>query len=351
MGTVLPFSRLARVLAAASPLSVLTDEISQDFAHACEIAAKEFGLGYVELRAMHGKNIMSWDANDIAEAKKVLERFKLKVSEMASPVFKTDWPNAPKSPYSPKKPELGADFTYQQQDELLDKAIDLAKTFNTQYVRVFDFWRLDDQKPHRQAIDERIREAAVKAAKKGITLTLENELACNTATGAEAGRLLNAEREKGLMLNWDPGNAVARGEKAYPDGYAKVPKDRIAHVHCKDAVKKASGDGTEWALMGTGIVDWVGQFRALKKDGYTGPLSLNALARRRHAGGIDAAVHGRDEEGAAEGRRGNLDARLNRSRDEAGLGPRTIVGAGQRAGDPLPSLSANPGNHVAIGFR
>ena len=26
--------------------------------------------------------------------------------------------------------------------------------------------------------------------------------------------------------------------------------------------------------MGTGIVDWVGQFRALKKDGYTGPLSL-----------------------------------------------------------------------------
>ena len=82
---------------------------------------------------MHGKNIMSWDANDIAEAKKVLERFKLKVSEMASPVFKTDWPNAPKSPYSPKKPEFGADFTYQQQDELLDKAIDLAKTFNTQY--------------------------------------------------------------------------------------------------------------------------------------------------------------------------------------------------------------------------
>src|SRR5256712_10626971 len=91
--------------AAPFPLSVLTDEISQDFGHACEIAAREFGLGYVELRAAHGKNIMNWDANDIAEARKVLDRFKLRVSEMASPVFKTDWPGAPKSPSSPKKPQ------------------------------------------------------------------------------------------------------------------------------------------------------------------------------------------------------------------------------------------------------
>src|SRR5262245_15559860 len=274
MGSALPLSRLANLLAASSAISVLTDEISQDFAHACEVASKEFGLGLVELRAMNNKNIMNWDANDVAEVRKVLERFKLRVSEIATPVFKTDWPGAPKSPYSPKKPEVGADFTYQQQEELLDKANDLAKSFNTQYIRIFDFWRLDDQKPYRQAIDDRIREAAVKAGKKGVTLTLENELACNTATGAEAARLLNAVREKGLMLNWDPGNATARGEKAFPDGYAKLPKDRIGHVHCKDAVKKANGDGTDWALMGTGIVDWVGQFRALKKDGHTGPLSL-----------------------------------------------------------------------------
>ena len=274
MGTVLPFGRLANVLAASSAISVLTDEISQDFPHACEVASREFGLGLVELRAMNNKNIMNWDANDVADVRKVLDRFKLKVSEIATPIFKTDWPGAPKSPFSPKKPEFGADFTFQQQDELLDKAIDLAKTFSTQYIRIFDFWRLDDQKPHRQAIDDRIREAAVKVARKGVTLTLENELACNTATGAEAARLLNAVREKGLMLNWDPGNATARAEKAFPDGYAKLPKDRIGHVHCKDAVNKPGGGGTDWACMGTGIVDWVGQFRALKKDGYTGPLSL-----------------------------------------------------------------------------
>src|SRR4029434_6930509 len=103
---------------------------------------------------MNTKNIMNCDANDASEFLKVLDRFKLRVSEIATPVFKTDWPGAPKSPYSPNKPEFGADFIYQQQEELLDKAIDLAKTFNTHYIRIFDFWRPDDQKPHRQAIDD-----------------------------------------------------------------------------------------------------------------------------------------------------------------------------------------------------
>jgi len=273
MGSAFPFERFARAAAASSPISVLTDEISQDFGHACEVASREFGLGWVELRAMNGKNIMNWSATEIGEARKVLARFNLRVSEIASPVFKTDWPGAPKSPFSPKEPQFGADFTYEQQDELLDRAIEIAKTFNTPYIRVFDFWRLDDQKPHRKGIDDRIREGALRAGKKGITLTLENEFACNTATGAEAGRLLAAVRERSLMLNWDAGNATARGEKAYPDGYGKLPKDRIAHVHCKDVVNKPGG-GTDWAPMGGGIIDWVGQFRALKKDGYTGALSL-----------------------------------------------------------------------------
>src|SRR5439155_10187185 len=72
-------------------VSVLTDEITQDFGRACEVAAKEFGVGWVELRAMHGKNVMNWDAKDVAESRGVLEKFGLRVSEIASPIFKTDW--------------------------------------------------------------------------------------------------------------------------------------------------------------------------------------------------------------------------------------------------------------------
>jgi len=158
-------------------------------------------------------------------------------------------------------------------DELLERAVALARTFGTPYVRIFDFWRLDDQAPHRAAIDDRLRQAAVKVKKDGVTLNVENEAACNTATGAEAGRLLGAVRERSLMVNWDPGNARAAGETPYPDGYAKLPKGRIAHMHCKDAVVKPDGS-TEWAPMGAGVIDWLGQFRALRRDGYRGALSL-----------------------------------------------------------------------------
>ncbi len=258
-------------------LSVLTDEISQDLDRALAVASREFGLEYVDLREAHGKNIMNWDAAEVGEARRLLERNKLRVACIASPVFKVDWPDAPKSPFSPSTPtrdQFGADFTFAQQDELLGRAFDLARAFNTDRVRVFDFWRIDDQRPYRAAIDDTIRRAAVKAAKQKLTLVLENEYACNTATGAEAGRLLAAVSEPSLELVWDPGNAAFRGETPFPDGYAKLPKARIGHVHCKDAGRRADGSGWEWMAMGRGVIDWAGQFRALKQDGYRRAVTL-----------------------------------------------------------------------------
>src|SRR5580765_2316085 len=56
-------------------ISVLSDEISQDFSRALEVAAREFGLGYVDLREINKKNIMSWDAKELAEARRLLEKF------------------------------------------------------------------------------------------------------------------------------------------------------------------------------------------------------------------------------------------------------------------------------------
>jgi len=255
-------------------VSILTDEISQDFGHACEVASREFGMGQVDLREAGGKNLMNWDAAQIADVQKVLERFKLRVACLATPIFKVDWPGAPKSSFSPKRDEFGASFTYAQQPELLERAFDLARTFNTDRIRIFDFWRLEDQKPHRAAIDEVVRAAAVKAGARGVTLVLENEYACNTATGAEAARLLSAIPEKALEITWDPGNAQFRDEVPYPGGYAPIPKPRIGHVHCKDAARSADGKKWEWMAMGKGVVDWAGQFRALKADGYRHAVTL-----------------------------------------------------------------------------
>jgi len=254
-------------------IGVINDEISEDFDRACHVAAREFGMEWMEVRGMWNKNIVNLDSKEAAEARRILDKYKLRVTDIASPLFKTDWPGAPKSKFSPAKPEFNADFSFAQQDEVLERALELAKQFGTDRVRCFDFWRLEDQAPYRAAMNDKLREAAMKAGKRKITLVLENELSCNTATGAEAAKVLGMVKSRWLMLNWDPGNAAARGEKAFPDGYNLLPKERIGHCHCKDVARK-SGDDDYWAKMGSGIVDWLGQFKALKRDGYHYAVSL-----------------------------------------------------------------------------
>ena len=252
-------------------VSVINDEISQDFAHACAVASTEFGMGWIELRSMWKKNIVALDEKEMAETRRLLGKFHLRVTDIASPLFKVDWPGAPKSKYSEAK-SFNADYTMNQQEEVLERAIAMAKAFGTDRVRCFDFWRLEDQAPYRDAMNDKLREAAAKAEKQGIILILENEPACNTATAHEAVKVLGAIQSRSFMLNWDPGNAAASAEIPYPDGYNLLPKDRIGHCHCKDAVKKAKG--YDWAPMGAGMIDWAGQYKALKSDGYSFAVSL-----------------------------------------------------------------------------
>ncbi|HEY2931568.1 MAG TPA: sugar phosphate isomerase/epimerase family protein [Acidobacteriota bacterium] len=265
-----------RIMANRSPfrLSIITDEISQDFAHALEVASKEFGCSWVELRGMWDKNLMRLDDKEVEEVGKIIEKFQMQVSCIASPLFKVDWPGAPVSKFSPRRDQFNADFTFDQQDEVLQRCIRLAKVFKTDRVRCFDFWRLDDPAPYRAAMDDRLRRAADRAFKQGIALVLENETACNSATSAEAVRTLKAVNANGLMLNWDPGNAASRGETPFPDGYKLLPKKRLGHLHCKDVIRNNSPEGYDWAAVGRGVIDYVGLFRALKKDGYRRAVSL-----------------------------------------------------------------------------
>lgn len=271
-------STAAKALAASSTscpfrLAVINDEITQDFGRACEIASKEFGLQWIELRGMWNKTLAALDSTELAEAKRILAKNKLRVTDIASPLFKVDWPGAPLPKGRQQRDQFHAAFDYKQQDHLLDRCIELANYFQTDRIRCFDFWRLDDQKPYRAAINNKLREAAVRCAKGNKILLLENEMDCNTATGEEAAAVLHAIPNKNFMLNWDPGNAAAIGSTPYPNGYDLLPKNRIGHCHCKDVVRKPGGKFA-WAPVGGGIIDWVGQFRALKRDGYHYAVSL-----------------------------------------------------------------------------
>jgi len=254
-------------------LAVINDEITQDFEKACQIVSRDFGLPWIELRSMWNKNVTELDAKQVGDARKILEEYKLRVTDIASPLFKTDWPGAPRSSQSERRDQFHADFDAGAQDKLLERCISLCKSFDTDRIRCFDYWRLDDQKPYRAAINAKLQKAAERCAPENIILLLENEMSCNTATGEESAAVLKAIPNRNFMLNWDPGNAAAIGSTPYPGGYEVLPKDRIGHCHCKDVVGKADHK-YDWAPVGSGIVHWVGQLQALKRDGFRYGLSL-----------------------------------------------------------------------------
>jgi sugar phosphate isomerase/epimerase len=269
-------------------IAVVNDEISQDFERSCDVITRDFGMGAIELRGMWNKNILNLDANEIYEASRILRRYELQVTDICSPLFKVEWPGAPISKLAPRRNQYMADFTFDQQDVVLERCIEVAKIFGTSRVRFFDFWRIENQAPYREAINQKLLEAAEKAGSNGITLMLENEPACNTATGEEAAKVMEAVQSPHLEVLWDPANAAMYGEKAFPDGYKLLPRNRIAHCHCKDVAITPRGKGRDWAAVGFGRVDWVGQFRAFVDDGYRHVVSLET--HWRGAGTAEAST-------------------------------------------------------------
>jgi L-ribulose-5-phosphate 3-epimerase len=255
-------------------LSVINDEISADFDHACSVVANDFGLQWIELRSMWNKNVTELNAEEVDRSRAILEKYKLRVTDIASPLFKVNWPGAPQSKEGPRRDQFHADFEFKQQDKVLERCIELCKAFQTDRIRCFDFWRIEDQKPYREAINEKLSDAARICATHKVVLVLENEMACNTGNGKEAIATMKAIRDPNFMLNWDPGNSATFADDVpYPDDYKQLPKHCIGHCHVKDTIRKPGGK-FEWAPVGGGVIDWVGQFKAFQRDGYHLALSL-----------------------------------------------------------------------------
>ena len=249
-------------------LGVITDEVTQDLEKALAWA-KGYGLEWVEFRNVWGKYITEFTPDEVKRAKDLLAKYGLRVSVLDSAYFKTTLPGTT-SKFDEGKGDFAAN-EHEKQDALLERAFARAKDFGTDKVRIFSFWRVEDPKTVFERVAKELDRTAEIAKREGIRLVLENEFACNVATGAESAAMLNAVKAPPLGLNWDPGHAYAAGElRPFPDGYAPLDKKRLWHMHLKDA----EGTGTNWRPIGGGKIDYVGQFRAILKDGFTGTMSL-----------------------------------------------------------------------------
>ena len=258
---------------AVLPLAAVTDEFSPTDLDAALKAMADLGMTSAELRVVFGKNIIDLSDEEVDCARARVEAHGIKVLGIASPLLKCVLPDAP--PVDPRiqQDSFASSHTYDDQPRLTLRAFEMAKRTGARIIRVFSYWRTVDPTQCFDRVVWALRALAEQAGDRGIVIGLENEHACNIATGAETARLLAAVDHPALQVIWDPGNALVAGETPYPDGYRKLPLSRIVHVHVKDG-NVISDYKPQWGPLGEMSIDWKGQIDALVRDGYRGAISL-----------------------------------------------------------------------------
>lgn len=254
------------------PLAAVTDEFNPDLETAlCAMA--ETGMTGAELRMVSGKNIIDLTNEELDAAIAAVRGHGMEIVSIASPLLKCVLPNAPAVDPRFQQDSFASRHTIADQPRLAERAFEIANRTGARIIRVFSYWRTVEPAKVFDRVVEALGELAVKAARHGVIIGLENEHACNVATGAETAPVLAAVDHPNLKIVWDPANAYVAGEREpFPDGYRKLPPHRIAHVHAKDC--RAEGHTPIWLEIGDGVIDWKGQVRALVEDGYRGWISL-----------------------------------------------------------------------------
>jgi sugar phosphate isomerase/epimerase len=256
-------------------IGAVTDEFSPDSLDRALDAMAGLGMTFAELRVVNGRNIIDLSDAEIDDVRARVEARGMRVLSIASPVLKCALPDAP--PVAPhiQQDMFGSASGFEDQPRLARRAFEIAERTGARIVRVFSFWRTIDPGACFDRVASALGELALQADARGLVVGVENEHACNIATGEETARLLGAVDCPSLGVIWDPANAFVAGEVPYPQGYGRLPLARIVHVHAKDCTV-ADHVPTFGPLgdMGPLGIDWRGQLAALARDGYRGTISL-----------------------------------------------------------------------------
>ncbi len=242
-------------------LSVISDEVSQDFERVVEVC-QEFDVPMVEPRSVWDTAPQDLTDEQVGDMKRMLDEAGMGVAAIASPFLKCD---------------LGDEEQYREHIGILRRCTEIAHELGTNIIRGFTFWKTGPAEAVWQQILDAFDEPIEICEQEDVYLGIENEASTHIATAAEAERLyadLGSDRVRAI---WDPANEVYAedGELPFPDAFERMWPNLI-HVHIKDAVRTPGAeDAARCVPVGIGgYIDYQGQFRALKELGYEGACSL-----------------------------------------------------------------------------
>ncbi len=246
--------------------AVITDEISQDFARAVEIAGR-YGLQGVELRSAWDKNPHELDVYEIKQIKEIAGRAGMAIPCIAAPVFKC---------------RVDDDGEYHNHLEILKRSIGVARQVGAGLVRGFTFWETGDFQRDLNRIAERVAGAAPILADGGVTMVLESDPATAANSNQKLAQVLALVASERIRALWDPGNNlyVPGAGRPFPEGYEQL-RPYLAHVHAKDVGRDPATGAYDAVRLGRGEVGFPAVFRRLAADGYDGWVSLETHYRLR----------------------------------------------------------------------
>ena len=177
-----------------------------------------FGIGYVELRQLDGKNVSALTETEAREAKRMLDAYGIGVSAIGSPLGKIKLDG-----------DLDGHF------ETAKRVFEYANILGAKFVRVFSFYAPADKSiiNMKGEVFSALEKMLALAKEHGVILCHENEAKIYGDIPARCRELLDTFPD--LMCVYDMGNFVLEGVDPYPEAY-RLLKDRIAYFHIKDAL-------------------------------------------------------------------------------------------------------------------
>ncbi|HEX3045127.1 MAG TPA: sugar phosphate isomerase/epimerase family protein [Bacillota bacterium] len=242
-------------------LSAFADEIADDLQTQMDVL-EQYGIRYIEMRGVNGKNVSDLTLDEAKAIKKQLDARGFKISALGSPIGKI---------------LITDDFAPHLQ--LFSHLLMIAKILETKYIRMFSFFIPAGEEPakYRDEVMRRWRSFIEAAAGSGLILLHENEKEIYGDTPERCLDLLKTMNCDYLKAIFDPANFVQCNVETYPHAY-ELLKDEVIYMHVKDAL--ATDHSVVPSGFGDGKVPEI--LTALDRRGYKGFLSIEPHLQQFH---------------------------------------------------------------------
>lgn len=198
-------------------ISAFSDEYSDSLIEQCR-ALNAFGIEYMEMRGVDGKNVSKLDKNEVKEAKRILSEYGIKVSAIGSPLGK-----------------IKLDGDMKTHTDTAKRVFETSCELGAKNIRMFSFYLPDGKSKEdcrTQVFFE--LEGLVKLSEQyGVTLCHENEALIYGESSEKCLEILDYFGGN-LRCVFDMGNFVLDGYDPF-EAYDLL-KNHIEYFHIKDAL-------------------------------------------------------------------------------------------------------------------